>query len=808
MTVATFRLWVVWSWRDLRRRWLLVTALALVIALGTGVYAGLGGTSAWRIQSNDRSYSSLQMHDLRVQLPEGGFVPERTFLDAVADLEDASSVDAAVERLVAPTLVDASSTSEQLLVPGEVVGMPTGRAPVNALYIENGRGLANTDGDQTVAVLESKFAAEHDLPSRGRLLLSAGTRVEYVGTGYTPEYFQVVGRTGMVLGETGFAVVFMPLSAAQQATGHPGQVNDVVLRLQPGADEERVRAQLTAAMAPFGGTVTSRAEDPVHRALYEDAHNDQTTWNVFALLILFGAAFAAFNLVTRMIESQRREIGVGMALGVPPGVLAVRPTLVGLQVSLLGVLVGIPVGWLTGAAMGNAMAKLLPLPVWETPFQAGRFAQAAVLGLLMPVLATIVPIVKAVRMHPVDAIRTGAYGSARSSGRLLRLVTKAHLPGRTYVSMSLRNVLRAPRRTVLTALGVAASITALVAVLGLLDTFSAAGDANATELEHSSPDRMVVTLDTFYAVGSAQLRAVAGTTGVAALEPQLGVEATLSESGNEVDVVVQVVDLANDVWTPTLLEDSGPTGGIVLSEKAAQDLGVSPGDTITARHPVSTGHGFRLVTSQLPVRALHPNPWRTFAYLDADGAALFGLSGVVNQAVVVPSGGDGDALRRSLFQLEGVAAIEDAAGFEEVMDNALGQFTGILRVIEVATLLLALLIAFNAASISADERTREHATMFAFGLPHRVVTGMAVAENAVIGLLGTLAGLAGGYVALSYIVSGFDQVAPELLVVPTLSSTTVLTTLTLGVLVVALAPLLAVRRERRINIPAALRVVE
>ena len=50
-------------------------------------------------------------------------------------------------------------------------------------------------------------------------------------------------------------------------------------------------------------------------------------------------------------------------------------------------------------------------------------------------------------------------------------------------------VLGAPRRTVLTALGVAASIAALVAVLGLLDAFSAAGDANATELELSSPDR-------------------------------------------------------------------------------------------------------------------------------------------------------------------------------------------------------------------------------------------------------------------------------------------------------------------------------
>ena len=807
MSPWSVRLWIRWSWRDLRRRWLLVIALALVIAVGTGVYAGLGATSAWRIQSNDRSYSSLRMHDLRVELPDGGFVATGTLERAVAGIEDASSIEAAVERLVVPTLVDASTASEDLLVPGEVVGMSTGASRVDDLHVTQGRGLRAGDEEEGVAVLESKFADEHGLPARGRLLVSAGTPVEYVGTGYTPEYFQVTGRSGMVLGETGFAVVFMPLAAAQEVNGRPDQVNDLVICLRPGADEERVRDQLTAAVEPYGGTVTTRAEDPVHRALYEDARNDQTTWNVFAFLILFGAAFAAFNLVTRMIEAQRREIGVGMALGVPPWVLAIRPMLVGLQIAVFGVVAGIGVGWLTGIAMGEVMADLLPLPIWETPFQAGRFAEGAALGLAIPVLATVAPIVQALRMAPVDAIRSGAFGSARSGGRLLRLVTKARLPGRTYVSMSLRNVLRAPRRTLLTTLGVAAAMTSLVAVLGLLDTFNAAGDANAAELEHSSPERLVVTLDTFYPTGSDLPRTVTEVDGVAESQAQLAVPATLRSDDGELEGVVQVVDFANEIWTPTLVSDSGPDHGIVLSEKAADDLGAAPGDMLAVRHPVLAETGLRIVTSQIPVRALHPDPWRTFAYLDTAGATRFGLAGVVNQVVVVPAG-DADQVTRSLFGLPGVTAVEPASSFAEVLDNALGQFTGILRIIQVATLLLALLIAFNSASISADERAREHATMYAFGVPTRLVMAMAVVESAIIGLLGTLVGLAGGYVALSYVVSGFDDVTPELLVVPTLSTVTVLSTVILGVLVVAVAPVFGIRRERRMDIPATLRVVE
>jgi putative ABC transport system permease protein len=808
MRASTLRLWLTWSWRDLRRRWLLVTALALVIAVGTGVYAGLGGTSAWRIESNDRSYASLRMHDLRVQLPEGGFTAEGSLLRAVSGLPDAPAIASAVERLIAPTLVDVPADGGHLLVPGEVVGMPTGQAPVNALSVDSGRGLSASDDHTAVAVLESKFASAHRLPAQGRLLLSAGTPVEYVGTGYTPEYFQVIGRSGMVLGETGYAVVFMPRAAAQQATAHVGQVNDLVLRLRPGSDQEAVRRELAAAVAPLGGTVTTRAEDPVHRALYEDARNDQTTWNVFAFLILFGAAFATFNLVNRMIEAQRREIGIGMALGVPARRLAVRPMLVGVEIAVVGVLAGIGVGWLVGWAMGNVMADLLPLPIWVTPFQAGRFLQAAVLGLLIPVLATVLPIIRAVRMDPVDAIRTGAYGAARpGGGRLLSLLSKARLPGRAYLSMSLRNILRAPRRTAFTVLGIAAAMTSLVAVLGLLDTFSAAADANKAEVAHSSPGRLVVTLDTYYPLNSETIRAVTATSGAAASEPQLAVPVTLTDNGTAIDVVVQVVDLGNKIWAPTLRQDTGSKDGVVLSKKASEDLGVAPGDTIGLRHPVRTADGFRLITGRVPVRAIHPDPWRTFAYLDTGGAALFGLAGAANQVVVVPSG-DPDSLRNNLFRLQGVAAIEAAGGFADVLDNALAQFTGILRVIEVATVLLALLIAFNTAGISADERTREHATMFAFGLPPRVVMGMAVAENAVIGLLGTLVGVAGGYAGLRYIVSGFDQVTPELLVEPTLSTRTVLLTLAVGISVVALAPVLSARRDRRMDIPAALRVVE
>ena len=48
---------------------------------------------------------------------------------------------------------------------------------------------------------------------------------------------------------------------------------------------------------------------------------------------------------------------------------------------------------------------------------------------------------------------------------------------------------------------------------------------------------------------------------------------------------------------------------------------------------------------------------------------------------------------------------------------------------------LALLIAFNTANINADERARDHATMFAYGVPVRRVLGILAMEGFVLGLL-------------------------------------------------------------------------
>jgi putative ABC transport system permease protein len=99
--------------------------------------------------------------------------------------------------------------------------------------------------------------------------------------------------------------------------------------------------------------------------------------------------------------------------------------------------------------------------------------------------------------------------------------------------------------------------------------------------------------------------------------------------------------------------------------------------------------------------------------------------------------------------------------------------------------------------------------MMAFGLPIRTVLGLITAESVLVGLLGTVIGLGAGYGLLAWLTATtIRSVMPEIGVTAMVSAGTVTAALLLGAGTVAAAPLFTLRRLRRTDVPATLRVAE
>jgi putative ABC transport system permease protein len=803
-----------WSVRDLRRRWLQVAAIALIIAIGTGVYSGLGSTATWRRESNAASFASTAMYDLRVKTADGVDAPMGAMAGAV-DAIPAGVIAHAEERLVVSAQIDASTRDQTILVPGRIVGVDiaSGGPHINKVWVAKGRGrtLDASDADASTVVLERNFASYYDLPVNGEIRI-AGADVRYVGLGMAPEYFLVVTEEGGFFAQANYAVAFASLATAQRLADRDGRVNDLLIRLKPEADRDLAAAQVKEAFAGSGLAVTvmhPRDED-AYRVLYDDIESDQKFWNVFAALILAGAAFGAFNLASRMVEAQRREIGIGMALGFTRRRLMFRPLLVGAEIAVLGVILGVGMGVLVDAAIRPVFTEMLPLPVWRTEFQPGTFARGAAIGFALPLIATAWPVWRATRVSPVDAIAT-THRSGRSG--FSWLLRRLPWPRSTYARMPLGNVLRSPRRTLLTGLAIGAALTALIVTFGMIDSFVRTMDRHDREVLKDHPDRVSIALRDFQAPDSPPIESLANESTIGAVQPVLRFSGHLATDHQRIDVFVDATDLDGPVWGPTIehAAASGRGRGLVISREAARDLGVRPGGTVTLEHPQqSIDGGFEMTRTRIVVAGVHPSPFRFAAYVDRRELAALGLPDVANQLYALPREGSTVAdVQRALFGRPGIASSQPVTSASKVINDSLDEFVAVFRVLEGFILLLALLIAYNAASINTDERRRDHATLFAFGLPLRRVVRMDLVEGFALGLLGTALGLVAGRGFLGWITTSLmGKTMPELGLDIVIGTGTILTAVLLGVVAVAAAPLFTVRRLRRMDIPGTLRVVE
>ena len=809
-----------WSLRDARRRWIQIFAIGFTLAIGIGLYAGLSSVTQWRLISIDKSLEATSMYDLRATVGEGGDVPAGSLARIAGEIE---GIDRYSERLVFDTQVETVVDGDDVLVHGRIVGMDvSGSEPVvNDVYLVDDAARP-VSGTATPQVLVSRgFATFWDLPARGTLTVGGDAEVDHVGAAASPEYFLIVEGNGS-LGKSNLAVLFAPLDAAQDISGRSGAVNDLVLTLEPGADGAAVTEQLIDAAASQHGVlldVLTREETPSYVGLTGSPELDQGIYNAISLLLFVGAAFAALNFSARMVEAQRREIGNSMAIGERPRSIVIRPLLIGLQIGILGMILGVAVGYAIAFQTVSVVQEVAWLPIFEQPFQGAIYAQAMALGFAVPVLAVLWPVVRAVRVKPVDAIRSSHLSSR--GGSLGPIISRIPLPGRSLERMPFRNLMRAPRRTFLTLLTFTMSLAIMFAMLGLSSTFAGTFEQGNDELQGGEPDRFTVQMDALYPVNSPQVQDVLADPTVDLGEPALvlGANVFAAEAADDVDeatrldLVVRFVDFGSSVWTPTASQGSLSRGapGIVLADKAARDFGVGVGDEVIVTHPALVDGAFTYSTRTLPVTAIHPHPLRLNAYMDLSQASTWGFGGLANIVTGVPAGDSSlNDVKRSLFGSgTGVSLVQGLGETFQSVEDSLEQSEDVFFITQIFVVFLVMLIAFNTANINVDERSRDHATMFAYGIPVRRVIANLSIEGLLLGVVAVVLGGLFGYSLLLWMALFLMPTAiPEIGMIVSVRWWEMALSFVLALIAIAVAPVFPGRKLKKMFIPGQLRMME
>ncbi|MBA1333522.1 ABC transporter permease [Candidatus Endoriftia persephone str. Guaymas] len=350
------------------------------------------------------------------------------------------------------------------------------------------------------------------------------------------------------------------------------------------------------------------------------------------------------------------------------------------------------------------------------------------------------------------------------------------LPARLYLQLSLRNLWRNPRRTLIT-LSVMIFGIATLTLLGALNdgwleqmrtnfilSFTGHVQVHAQGFEASQnladhielPEEVTSLMSSIIEIQSWTQR--------------IRSSGLISRGGNSAGVQIMAIDPEQETWVTHMHEsvvqgrwlNPGMAHDLLLGATVAQNIGAKLGDRVVLMSQTASG---KMVSEIFFLRGViesgAPQIDRTLALIPLDSTQLWlGMPGVVTDIVIrAQQHQDTDRIRRILRQLLSEQDYEILTW--KALDPMVRQWLdfsdayGLVIILVVALLVLVEIL--NTMLIALHERQKELAIMLAVGTHRRQIFAMLLLEAVMLILFGSLLGyLVGGAVVFALADQGVD----------------------------------------------------
>ncbi len=207
----------------------------------------------------------------------------------------------------------------------------------------------------------------------------------------------------------GASVAIVLPAQAQYVAGEPGAYDSINVAASAGVAPEELAARIRAAL-PRTLTVRTGAEEAANQTsnLEEELSFLPTFLLIFAYVALVVGAFIIFNTFSITVAQRIREFGLLRTLGASRGQIMLSVVLEGLLLGIVGAVIGLFGGiGLAPALNGLFRAFGADLPDNGTVIEARTVIVSLGVGILITVLAGLIPALRATRVPPIAAMREG-----------------------------------------------------------------------------------------------------------------------------------------------------------------------------------------------------------------------------------------------------------------------------------------------------------------------------------------------------------------------------------------------------------------
>jgi putative ABC transport system permease protein len=715
-----------------------VVSIALVIACGIGAFIASFSTHESLSYSRERYYDTARFAHVFATLKR-----------APLSLETRIRAIPGVSEVETRVLRDA-----QLSVPGVVppmiarlIGMNFAhRGGMNRLTLTSGRWPA--PGARTEVVVNQRFVEARRLRLGAEVDVLLNGKLEHltiVGTVLTPEYIYATRGGGMPDDEW-FAVMWMDAEQLASAFDMFGAFNSVLLRLAHGASTDAVVEALDRLLDPYGTYGGVGREDQISDKIVTQEINQQRIFGtVLPTVFLLVAAFILNVVLHRQITSQRAEVAALKALGYADMAIALHYLKLASVIVLLGTAIGIGLGRWLGGMLTELYTDFLHFPEFNYRVRLWMVLLGAAVALTAAFGGALNAIRSVLRLRAAEALRPPAPAQFRPL--LLERLGYAHLltPAQRMV---MRNLERHPVRAALTIAGIAGSVAIL-----LSGTFWADGLDWFIDVQFNRVQRGEVSLAFVEPVEDTVRRDLARLPGVKQVEGYRAIPARLRAANRTYRTAVtglqdgallqRIVDRDLHVAKPV-------PGGLLLTTRLADRLGVKAGDTVTVELLEGERAKGQVRVAGMVRELAGMNAYMRLAELNRlarDGPVVSGAGLRVDRADEAP-------LLERLKQMPGVAVVIVTRTLLDTFRTQNARnilfFTTILSGFAAT---IAVGVVYNNARIQLAERAWELASLRVLGMTRGEVSVLLLGELAIEILIGIPLGFVAGYWLCALIIS-------------------------------------------------------
>ena len=724
--------------RELKRLRAQLISIALLVACGiTAVVAFRSSYDSMRLALQEY-YRASRFGDVFAALTRAPAALARR----IQDIEGVGTVQ---------TRVAAQATMAVRGLEGPATGMlVSAPAPgdLNVLHLFSGRYADETRDDEVV--VSTRFAAENALiPGDSLSAIVNGKRryLRIVGVASSPDYLYEIATSGFFADQRRFGVLWMPRSALAAAANMEEGFNLLSLSLTPGARRDDVLARLDALLARYGGLgAISREDQPSNMVLNDELGQLRATATVFPIFFLGIAAFLLNVVLSRLIATQREEIGSLKSFGYTNAEVAWHYMGFAFAAVVLGAAIGIGGGiWLGRVftlmyddyfGFPNLVYVLRPSTVLVG---VGVSAGAALAGALWAVRG-------AATLPPAQAMRPEAPARYRRT-----MLERLGMSGAVSLGtrMVMRTLERRPLRTGASVVGIALACAVLIAGVYPFDAVDRMIDLYFQRAQRE--DLSVAFTTPRPARVEHELASIAG---VARVELTRATAARVRYRHRTRTVAIQGIGASADLRR-FVGSDGGrhelPGAGIVLSSRLAEAIEAAVGDTVDVEMLE------RDVAHSVIVSGVLSEDIGLGAYMERRAVnRLLREGDVATGASLLVSPGGENRVAAALRNLPQVSAI---ASRQALLTYFRRTFADVILVSGSAVVFAAVVIAvgvvYNGARIAIAEQARELASLRVLGFTRREVSGFFLGEQALITVTGLPIGAAFGLGFAAVLASAF-----------------------------------------------------